>query len=146
MFIKYFLNNIETLLANEDLKTIMNLLQKEISIDLEENHIYEEEAGVVISIADGVAKASGLLNVTSGELVIFSKGVKGMVLNLERDSVGIIVLGDDKQISTGDIIVRTARVLDVNVGFSLLGRVVDGLGNAIDGLSSFDDDMERALI
>jgi len=143
----FFYNNNykDILLAEEDLATLVSLLKKEVRFNVEEDRLYQEEAGLVISIADGVAKASGLLNVTSGEVVMFSKGIRGMVLNLERDSVGIIVLGDDKQVSAGDVVVRTGRVLDVPVGFSLLGRVVDSLGNAIDGLADLSD-MERSLV
>jgi proton translocating ATP synthase F1 alpha subunit len=123
----------------DDLATLSALLEKDVSVPMEEEQVFYEEAGRVISIADGVAKASGLLNVTSGEVVMFSKGVRGMVLNLERNSVGIIVLGDDKLVSAGDIVVRTGRVLDVPVGFSLLGRVLDAMGNPIDGAAEIED-------
>lgn len=123
----------------DDLATLSALLEKDISIPVEEEQVFYEEAGRVISIADGVAKASGLLNVTSGEVVMFSKGVRGMVLNLERNSIGVIVLGDDKLVSAGDIVVRTGRVLDVPVGFSLLGRVLDAMGNPIDGAAEISD-------
>jgi proton translocating ATP synthase F1 alpha subunit len=125
--------------AEEDLLELSAILEREVSTSTEEEQTFYEEAGRVISIADGVAKASGLLNVTSGEVVMFSKGVRGMVLNLERNSVGIIVLGDDKLVTAGDIVVRTGRVLDVPVGFSLLGRVLDVAGNPIDGTAEFED-------
>jgi proton translocating ATP synthase F1 alpha subunit len=131
--------------AEEDLLALSAILEKEISSNTEEEQTFYEEAGRVISIADGVAKASGLLNVTSGEVVMFSKGVRGMVLNLERNSVGIIVLGDDKLVTAGDIVVRTGRVLDVPVGFSLLGRVLDAAGNPIDGDAEFED-IEYSLV
>lgn len=134
-----------TIHAEEDQIILSALLEKEISTNTEEEQTFYEEAGRVISIADGVAKASGLLNVTSGEVVMFSKGVRGMVLNLERNSVGIIVLGDDKLVSAGDIVVRTGRVLDVPVGFSLLGRVLDAAGNPIDGDAEFTD-IEYSLV
>jgi proton translocating ATP synthase F1 alpha subunit len=124
---------------------LSGLLEKEMAASNEEEQTFYEEAGRVISIADGVAKASGLLNVTSGEVVMFSKGVRGMVLNLERNSVGVIVLGDDKLVSAGDIVVRTGRVLDVPVGFSLLGRVLDAAGNVIDGATDINEN-EHSLV
>jgi len=131
--------------AEDDQLALSTLLEKEILTHADEEQTFYEEAGRVISIADGVAKASGLLNVTSGEVVMFSKGVRGMVLNLERNTVGIIVLGDDKLVTAGDVVVRTGRVLDVPVGFSLLGRVLDAAGNPIDGDAEFED-IEYSLV
>lgn len=91
------------------------------------------EIGQVISIGDGIARVHGLDNVRSGELVEFDGGVKGMALNLERESVGIVVLGKDTGIKEGSIVSRTGEIVSVPVGDSLLGRVVDGLGRVIDG-------------
>ncbi|MCB9983418.1 MAG: F0F1 ATP synthase subunit alpha [Rhodospirillales bacterium] len=91
------------------------------------------EIGQVLSIGDGVARVYGLDNVQAGEMVEFPGGVKGMALNLEADNVGIVVFGDDRNIKEGDIVRRTGKIVEVPVGKELLGRVVDGLGNPIDG-------------
>jgi F-type H+-transporting ATPase subunit alpha len=91
------------------------------------------EVGQVLSIGDGVARVYGLDKVQAGELVEFPGGIKGMVLNLEVDNVGIVVFGDDRDIKEGDTVKRTGDIVDVPVGRGLLGRVVDALGNPIDG-------------
>ncbi len=91
------------------------------------------ESGTVISVGDGVARIYGLKNVMAGELVKFSSGVEGMVLNLENETVGVVVLGSDRQIQEGDSIQRTKKIVQVPVGEGLLGRVVDILGNPLDG-------------
>lgn len=91
------------------------------------------ESGKVISVGDGVAKVYGLKNAMAGELVEFSSGVSGMVLNLENETVGVVVLGRDREIKEGDSIKRTGKIVQVPVGEALLGRVVDVLGNPIDG-------------
>ncbi len=92
-----------------------------------------QEVGKVVKIADGVAIAYGLQNVQSGEVVEFVSGVKGMVLNLQEDSVGIVVFGQDRDVKEGDDVIRTKKILQVPCGKSMLGRVVDALGNPIDG-------------
>ena len=91
------------------------------------------EVGQVLSVGDGIARAFGLDNVQAGEMVEFPGGVRGMALNLETDNVGIVIFGDDRGIKEGDIVKRTGTIVDVPVGKGLLGRVVDGLGNPIDG-------------
>ncbi len=91
------------------------------------------EIGQVLSIGDGIARVYGLDNVQMGELVEFSSGVKGMALNLESDNVGIVIFGEDSQIKEGDTAKRTGEIVKVPVGHELLGRVVDALGNPIDG-------------
>ncbi|MCB1651914.1 MAG: F0F1 ATP synthase subunit alpha [Alphaproteobacteria bacterium] len=91
------------------------------------------EIGQVLSIGDGVARVYGLDNVQAGEMVEFPSGIKGMALNLEQDNVGIVVFGDDREIKEGDIVRRTGTIVEVPTGKGLLGRVVDGLGNPIDG-------------
>lgn len=91
------------------------------------------EIGQVLSIGDGVARVYGLDNVQAGEMVEFPGGVMGMALNLESDNVGVVVFGDDRNIKEGDIVRRTGKIVEVPVGKELLGRVVDGLGNPIDG-------------
>ncbi|HQX26566.1 MAG TPA: F0F1 ATP synthase subunit alpha [Alphaproteobacteria bacterium] len=91
------------------------------------------EIGQVLSVGDGVARVYGLDNVQAGEMVEFPGGIKGMALNLEIDNVGIVIFGDDRDIKEGDIVKRTGQIVEVPIGKELLGRVVDGLGNPIDG-------------
>ena len=91
------------------------------------------EIGQVLSIGDGVARVYGLDNVQAGEMVEFPGGIMGMALNLETDNVGVVVFGNDREIKEGDIVRRTGKIVEVPVGKELLGRVVDGLGNPIDG-------------
>jgi F-type H+-transporting ATPase subunit alpha len=111
---------------------ISDILKKQIaSFDTEQN---VAETGQVLSVGDGIARVFGLQNVMAGELVEFpSAGVKGMALNLETDNVGIVIFGDDNKIREGDTVTRTNDIVDVPVGRALLGRVVDALGNPIDG-------------
>ena len=99
-----------------------------------------KEFGTVISIGDGIARVFGLMKVQAGEMVEFSSGVKGMALNLETDNVGIVVLGNDREIQEGDIVKRTGSIVDVPIGDGLLGRVVDALGNPIDGAGPIKSD------
>ena len=103
------------------------------------------EVGQVISVGDGVARVHGLDNVQAGEMVEFPGGIKGMALNLESDNVGIVIFGDDRAIKEGDTVKRTGAIVDVPVGKGLLGRVVDGLGNPIDGKGPIESD-ERRLV
>ncbi len=91
------------------------------------------EIGQVLSIGDGVARVYGLDNVQAGEMVEFASGVKGMALNLEADNVGVVLFGNDRDIKEGDIVRRTGQIVEVPTGRELLGRVVDALGNPIDG-------------
>src|SRR6201991_2648166 len=91
------------------------------------------EVGQVLSVGDGIARVYGLDSVKAGEMVEFPGGIKGMALNLERDNVGVVIFGEDRTIKEGDTVKRTGAIVDVPVGKGLLGRVVDGLGNPIDG-------------
>ena len=91
------------------------------------------EVGSVLSVGDGIARIHGLDNVQAGEMVEFSNGIQGMALNLEADNVGVVIFGTDSEIREGDVVKRTGTIVDVPVGKELLGRVVDGLGNPIDG-------------
>ncbi|MEN3748235.1 F0F1 ATP synthase subunit alpha [Sphingomonas sp. HF-S3] len=91
------------------------------------------ETGQVLSVGDGIARIHGLDNVQAGEMVEFANGVQGMALNLEADNVGVVIFGSDSEIREGDTVKRTGTIVDVPVGKGLLGRVVDGLGNPIDG-------------
>ncbi len=103
------------------------------------------EVGQVLSVGDGVARVYGLDNVQAGELVEFPGGIKGMALNLETDNVGIVIFGDDRGIKEGDTVKRTGSIVDVPVGKGLLGRVVDALGNPIDGKGEIKD-VERKRV
>jgi F-type H+/Na+-transporting ATPase subunit alpha len=91
------------------------------------------EVGQVLSVGDGIARAYGLDNVQAGEMVEFENGVRGMALNLETDNVGIVIFGEDREIKEGQTVKRTRAIVDVPIGKGLLGRVVDALGNPIDG-------------
>ncbi|KAL6113989.1 atp5f1a [Pungitius sinensis] len=104
-----------------------------------------EETGRVLSIGDGIARVYGLRNVQAEEMVEFSSGLKGMSLNLEPDNVGVVVFGNDKLIKEGDIVKRTGAIVDVPVGLELLGRVVDALGNAIDGKGPLGSSIRRRV-
>merc|ERR1719330_629969 len=97
-----------------------------------------EETGSVISVGDGIARVYGLSNVQAGEMVVFACGLRGMALNLEEDNVGVVIFGDDRDILEGDTVKRTGAIVDVPVGPELLGRVVDGIGQPIDGGASLD--------
>ncbi|MDO7556435.1 MAG: F0F1 ATP synthase subunit alpha [Loktanella sp.] len=91
------------------------------------------EVGRVLSVGDGIARVYGLDNVQAGEMVEFPGGIRGMALNLEADNVGVVIFGSDRDIKEGDVVKRTKSIVDVPVGDELLGRVVDGLGNPLDG-------------
>eukprot|EP01136_Pigoraptor_vietnamica_P029813 Opistho-1_new@88313 len=97
-----------------------------------------EETGRVLSIGDGIARVYGLKNIQAEEMVEFSSGLRGMALNLEPDNVGVVVFGNDKLIKEGDVVKRTGAIVDVPVGDEVLGRVVDALGNPIDGKGSLN--------
>ena len=104
-----------------------------------------DEIGRVLSVGDGIARVYGLNKIQSGEMVEFASGVKGMALNLENDNVGIVCFGSDTSINEGDIVKRTGAIVDVPVGKGMLGRVVDGLGNAIDGKGALSDVTQRRV-
>src|ERR1043165_3858199 len=91
------------------------------------------ETGQVLRVGDGIARIYGLDNVQAGEMVEFANGIQGMALNLEADNVGVVIFGTDSENREGDTVKRTGTIVDVPVGKGLLGRVVDGLGNPIDG-------------
>jgi len=97
------------------------------------------EVGQVISVGDGIARVYGLDKVQAGEMVEFPGGLKGMALNLEADNVGVVIFGDDRNIREGDLVKRTGAIVEVPVGKGLLGRVVDGLGEPIDGKGPIKD-------
>jgi F-type H+-transporting ATPase subunit alpha len=123
---------------------ISEILKQQIaSFDTETN---VAETGQVLSVGDGIARIFGLQNVMAGEMVEFpGAGLRGMALNLETDNVGVVIFGDDRQIREGDTVTRTGSIVDVPVGRGLLGRVVDGLGNPIDGKGPLVD-VERMRV
>src|SRR5687768_16388567 len=103
------------------------------------------EVGTVLSVGDGIARIYGLDNVQAGEMIEFANGIKGMALNLEADNVGVVIFGNDSAIREGDTCRRTGTIVDVPVGKGLLGRVVDGLGNPIDGKGPIEDAERRRV-
>jgi len=98
-----------------------------------------EEIGKVLAIGDGIARVHGLQKVQAGEMVEFDSGLRGMALNLENDNVGVVVFGNDRAIKEGDTVKRTGAIIDIAVGAGMLGRVVDGLGDPIDGKGPISD-------
>ena len=104
------------------------------------------EIGKVLSVGDGIARVFGLDNVQAGEMVEFEDGSKGMALNLENDNVGVVIFGDDRKITEGSTVKRTGAIVDAPVGKELLGRVLDGLGNPIDGKGNLSDKIERKRV
>jgi len=130
---------------------MMDLRAAEISAILKEQianfgaEAEVSEVGQVLSVGDGIARVYGLDNVQAGEMVEFADGTKGMALNLESDNVGVVIFGDDRGISEGSMVKRTGDIVDVPVGKGLLGRVVDGLGNPIDGKGPIEGE-ERRLV
>ena len=123
---------------------ISEILKQQIAgFDTEAN---VAEVGTVLTVGDGIARVYGLQNVMAGELVLFpGAGIKGMALNLEHDNVGIVIFGDDRGVKEGDTVQRTGDIVDVPAGRGLLGRVVDGLGNPIDGKGPLVD-VERKRV
>src|ERR1700739_3540886 len=105
------------------------------------------DIGQVLSVGDGIARVYGLDKVQAGEMVLFPKaGVRGMALNLERDNVGIVIFGDDREIGEGDEVRRLGEIVDVAVGKGLLGAVIDPLGNPIDGKGPLSDGAEKRRV
>ena len=103
------------------------------------------EVGTVLSVGDGIARIYGLDNVQAGEMVEFGNGIKGMALNLEADNVGVVIFGSDAEIQEGSTVKRTGTIVDVPIGKALLGRVVDALGNPIDGKGPIETTERRRV-
>jgi len=110
-----------------------------------EKEVDIQEIGTVISVGDGVARVYGLEKAMAGELVEFSAGLYGMILNLEEDNVGVTILGEDFGIKEGDTVKRTGRIVEIPVGDALIGRVVDALGNPIDDKGPIESDIKRRI-
>ncbi|MDX1917405.1 MAG: F0F1 ATP synthase subunit alpha [Rickettsiaceae bacterium] len=126
-----------------DANEITQIIEKEIN-NLQFKADFDE-VGEVIAVGDGTATVFGLENVCVGEMVIFSSGAKGLVLNLEKDCVGVVIMGDDATIHQGDIVKRTKEILQVGIGPNYLGRVVDSLGNPIDGKGEIKTEVKRRV-
>jgi len=122
---------------------ISKILKEEIKNFGSESEI--TEVGQVLSIGDGIARIYGLDNVQAGEMVLFADGTKGMALNLEDDNVGVVLFGTDSNIKEGDTVKRTNAIVDVPVGKELLGRVVDALGNPIDGKGNISSETRSRI-
>merc|ERR1711935_477955 len=122
---------------------LSSLLEQRISNHYTDLNI--DEIGRVLSVGDGIARVYGLNKIQSGEMVEFASGVRGMALNLENDNVGVVCFGSDTTINEGDIVKRTGSIVDVPVGKGMLGRVVDGLGSAIDGKGAIADVTQRRV-
>ena len=122
---------------------ISAILKKQIQDFGQEAEV--SEVGQVLSVGDGIARVYGLDNVQAGEMVEFENGVRGMALNLETDNVGIVIFGDDREIKEGQTVKRTRAIVDVPVGKGLLGRVVDALGNPIDGKGPIKSDERKRV-
>jgi F-type H+-transporting ATPase subunit alpha len=110
-----------------------------------ESRVSVTETGTILSVGDGIARVHGLQNALAGELVEFPGNVAGMVLNLEEDNVGVAIFGSDQNIHEGDEVKRTGRIVDVGVGPAYMGRVIDALGNPIDGLGPIEQ-TERRIV
>ena len=129
----------------------MNLRPEEISSVIKEqikqykSELEVSDVGTVIQVADGIARVHGLAKAMQGELLEFPGDVYGMVLNLEEDNVGVVLLGDNKSISEGDTVKTTGRVVEVPVGDAMLGRVVNALGQPIDGKGPIQTDKYRKI-
>jgi len=126
------ITNLNFFLGNDTQETLdneINLFTPEVDSILDLNF---SDQGTVLTVGDGIAKVSGLLDVKAGEMVIFPNDIKGMALNLENESVGIVIFGNDRYIIEGDLVNRTGKIVEVPVGPNLLGRVIDALGNPID--------------
>ena len=120
-------------MLSENIKVseVSDILRKQLEgID---TRVQLDEIGTVLQVSDGVARIYGLRNAEANELLEFDNGIKAIVMNLEEDNVSVVILGEDSGIKEGSIAKRTGRVADVPVGDALLGRVVDALGNPIDG-------------
>ncbi|HLA03231.1 MAG TPA: F0F1 ATP synthase subunit alpha, partial [Aestuariivirga sp.] len=122
---------------------ISTILKKQIKDFGNEAEV--SEIGQVLSVGDGIARVYGLDNVQAGEMVEFPNGIRGMALNLEVDNVGVVIFGSDRDIKEGDTVKRTGAIVEVPVGKELLGRVVDALGNPIDGKGPIHSDEMRRV-
>ncbi|MBI4211819.1 MAG: F0F1 ATP synthase subunit alpha [Deltaproteobacteria bacterium] len=110
-----------------------------------DTHVGADEVGQIISVGDGIARIHGLTGAMAGEMLDFSHGIRGIVLNLEEDNVGAAIMGDDHELHEGDEVRRTGRIAEVPVGEGVLGRVVDALGRPLDGLGEIPGNQRRKI-
>ena len=122
---------------------ISNIIQQQI--ENFEKQTTKTEVGTVLEVGDGIARVYGLDNIVAGELVEFPNNLQGMALNLEEDNVGVVLFGDDRNIKEGDEARRTERIAEVPVGDAMLGRVVDPLGQPIDGKGPIETSESRRV-
>ncbi|MBF0188263.1 MAG: F0F1 ATP synthase subunit alpha, partial [Magnetococcales bacterium] len=122
---------------------ISEILKKQIADYGQDAEV--SEAGQVIAVGDGIARVYGLDKVMAGEMVEFEDGTQGMALNLEEDNIGIVIFGETSKIGEGTSVKRTGRIVEVPVGEALLGRVVDVLGNPIDGKGPIETKEKRLV-
>lgn len=125
---------------------VIKVLENQLSVIFGNLETDLGEQGVVLSVGDGIAQIYGLDNVRAGEMIEFASGIKGMALNLENNTVGAVIFGNDRNIKQGESVQRTKAIVDINVGRTLLGRVVDALGNPIDGKGILENISERRLV
>ncbi|CAF4654048.1 unnamed protein product, partial [Rotaria sp. Silwood2] len=130
-------------MSTKQLKTveIAEILKQEIANISSNSDL--EEVGQVITVEDGIAKIYGINKVEAGEVVEFESGIKGLVISLETNSVSVIIIGEDWEVKQGDTTKRTKKILQVPVGKALLGRIVDGIANPIDGKGPIITDTYR---
>lgn len=120
---------------------VSNILKKELKNFTFDDKIKIQETGIVLQVGDGIARVHGLTEVQYGEIVLFNEELKGIVLNLEEDNVGVVLLGESQFVKEGDIVYRTKKMLSIKVGHSMLGRVVNTLGIPIDGKGAISGDL-----
>ena len=130
-------------MANINLSEISGLIKEQIKAYKED--IQTENVGTVIQVGDGIALVHGLKEAMSSELLDFPNGVRGMVQNLEEDSVGVILLGDSSKVKEGDLVKCTGKILEVPVGDEFIGRVVDSLGRPLDGRGPINSTQTRPI-
>lgn len=124
-----------------------NTIIEEEQVPLNGMEVKEGPFGVVLSVTDGIARVAGLDDVKAGELVRFKEGPVGMVLNLENDNVGVVILDIDRKVNEGDVVYGTSNIVEIPVGFDMLGRIIDPLGNLLEGeFSDFNDEKPRSRI
>ena len=130
-------------MSEGNIQTVSEQLKSKIKgMDL---NFKSDEVGTVTSVGDGIAKVYGLDQAMAGELVSFDNGILGLVLNLEEDSVGVAVFGEDSLVLEGDKVKRTGKIAQIGVGDSMLGRVVDGLGSPVDGKGEIESSDFKAV-
>jgi F-type H+/Na+-transporting ATPase subunit alpha len=125
-------------------KRLKNKVRKSVKVSGKSNKI-STNSGIILDVKDGVIRANGLKNVSAGELVSFSNGDKGMALNLEQNTVSIVLFGNDSFLKQGDRVFATGSIVNINYGYELVGRVIDALGNPLDGKGAFKTTVKKKV-